>query len=205
MLHPDKWETNAFTHEFAFMVIAWNHLEQTAQQMLLARLGGSNEAWMVVAEMGNRALPNAIKATSKTLDRDELIADIDHFLKGYELLLAKRNHWVHSLLGVVPENQNSPNCEGWLKAVSAKGTLKYTDGRVSSANLAKFFEQATAFSNFGTAILNELQGESELWAAMRDRLGKPPPSLERPPLPDALDKQTREVPKHWLQPESSAE
>ena len=205
MLHPDKWETSAFTHEFAFMIIAWNHLEQTAQQILLARLGGSNEAWMVVAEMGNKALPNAIMATSKSLDSDDLIADVAHFLKGYELLLTKRNYWVHSLLGVVPETQDSPQCEGWLHAVSAKGTLKYSEGRVSVANLSKFFEQATAFGNFGDAILNELHGEEGVRGVVREIVDKPPPSLERPPLPGALDKRTREVPKHWLRPESSEE
>lgn len=87
MIHPDKWETTAFSHEYPYMIIAWNHLEQAAQRILLARLGGSNEAWMVVAEMGHRALPNAIKATSKTLDSDELVAHISYFLKAFEFLL----------------------------------------------------------------------------------------------------------------------
>jgi hypothetical protein len=160
MIHPDKWETSAFTHEYAFMVIAWNHLEQTAQRILLARLGGSNEAWMVVAEMGNKALPNAIRATSKTLVSANLVADINHFLRGFDLLLSKRNYWVHSLIGVVPETDKTAQCAGLLHAVSAKGTLKYSEGRVSVSDLSKFFTEATAFSAFGEAILNELQEEN---------------------------------------------
>ena len=135
MIHPDKWETTAFSHEYPYMIIAWNHLEQAAQRILLARLGGSNEAWMVVAEMGHRALPNAIKATSKTLDSDELVAHISYFLKAFEFLLAKRNHWVHGLLGLAPEAEDNPQCAGWIKTVSAKGTLKYSEDQVLALQL----------------------------------------------------------------------
>ena len=192
MLHPDKWETSAFTHEFAFMVVAWNHLEQRAQQILLARLGGSNEAWMVVAEMGNKALPNAIRATSKSLDNDDLIADVDQFLKGYEPGSGRQG------------TSTAQGSDSYSLATPALG-VKYSEGRVSVANLSKFFEQATAFGNFGDAILNELQGEEGVRGVVREIANKPPPSLERPPLPGALDKRTREVPKHWLRPESSEE
>ena len=205
MLHPDKWETTAFSHEYVFMIISWNHLEQAAQRLLLARLGGSNEAWMVVTEMGNKMLPNAVRATSKTLEDRELVAHIDHFLKAYELLLSKRNYWAHGLLGVIPEADDNPQCAGWIKTVSAKGTFKYSEDRILVADLQQFFADASAFSNFGEAILNALQGENEYWAELRENLGKSPPSLERPPLPGALSKQTREVPVHWLRPPTSQE
>ncbi|MEP7222851.1 MAG: hypothetical protein ABI673_09325 [Novosphingobium sp.] len=205
MIHPDKWDPNAFGHEFAFMLIAWNLLEQTAHQLLLARLGGSSEAWMVVTELGNKAIPNAIRSTSKTLESDVLIEHIDHFLKGYESLLTKRNYWTHGLRGVIPETEDNPICAGMIKTFSAKGTMKYSEDRVTVAQLQQFFSDATAFSSFCEAILNELQGENELWAEMREILNKPPPSLERPLLPGALNKQIRAVPTHWLRPEPSPE
>lgn len=205
MLHPDKWNPSPLAHEFLFSIIHWNHLEQAAQRILLSRLGGSSEAWMVVVEMGNRAIPNAIKSTSKTLNDTELISRIEHFLKGYERLLTKRNFWVHGILGVALEKEDSPDCAGWISSISAKGTTRHSDTRVNVTDLKGFIDDAKAFSAFGEAILNELDGESDFSEAIREMIGKPLPSLETPPLPDVLDKQTRDLPAHLLRRSTSPE
>jgi hypothetical protein len=171
MLHPDKWDTSQFTHEFTFSVIAWNHLEFTSKSLLSALLGNSPASWLVTSEMQNVSLANGIASCAIALGDIKLEAKIKHFIAGIEKLRNSRNFWMHGLVGVVPESEQSATCAGSISQIQAKGNVRHNEIKLTVKILGEFIESARLFRQYGQSIINEIAGENTWWKEFREGLG----------------------------------
>lgn len=182
---PHTYDLSEFATEFTWGLIAWNLAEMQGRQMLSMMLGGELTAMAIVADMGNRTVLEGIEAASRELPDAELRGHLAHFCKGFGILLGYRNQYAHGLIGVQFDETVGLNRKlvGSVMQLKSGGRLKSINRTVDMAEIRAFVRHAKALSRYAAAIETELGLDDYGIAEM---LGMPPPTLEKPEWPSAL-------------------
>ena len=147
-------------------------------------LGDTLTAQAITADMGNRSVLEGLQSACREGDMQDVREHIEHFMRGFGVLLGYRNHYVHSLRGVMHSHQVGMNVimQGWLAKFTGKGKLRVVTAPVLS-EMTEFKEAALALSRYATAILLEMGMEDY---GFSDMLKMPRPLLEKPVWPKSL-------------------
>ena len=148
---PSKNEI-VFCGRFVLFTISWNLCEIQARTILQLILGESEPASAIAAEIQNRSLSNAIRASARDKRFAKHREHLEHFVTGYDLLLAYRNYYTHALVGVNGEG-------GSLLSISAKGRLGMFEGNITVEELNSLQSDMQHLLGYATAIRQELGDE----------------------------------------------
>lgn len=182
---PHTYDISEFSREFTWGLLFWNSAEASAKTMLTMMLGDTLTAQAITADMGNRSVLEGLQAACRDEDMQAIREHIEHFIRGFNVLLGYRNHYVHGLRGVLHSHQIGMNIimQGWIAKFSGKGRLRAVMSPVPISEMTDFKEAALALSRYSSAILVEM-GMDDL--GLSDMLEMPRPSLEKPVWPKSL-------------------
>lgn len=182
---PYTYDLSEFATEFTWGLLFWNLAETQSRSILTWLLGNELPAMAIVADMKNRSILQGIEAAGRELDDTELRDHLAHFCKGFGALLGYRNQYVHGLTAVHLGDTVGLNRKlvGQVMAMKSEGRLRVTNRTVPMDEIRNFVAHTKALSQYGSALKTAL-GMDDFGVA--EILGMPPPSLEKPVWPSAL-------------------
>ena len=160
--------------------MSWNHCEIQARQILKLLLGDDDPALAITAEIQNRSLSNAIRACAVLKRFAKQREHLEHFVTGYDKLLAYRNYYTHALISMKDDY-------GELLSISAKGRLGTFADKITSDEINDLQGHMQRLLGYGAAIRKDMGDKGgaldEVISALSASLEKPqwPPSLKKFP------------------------
>lgn len=149
-----------FSVEFTSFAMTWNHCELIAKQIFQLIVGGGREeepAMAIAAELQNRSLLDIIETIVATQGFEEIRPHIKHFNSGFRRILAYRNFYIHSLMGI----EDGVGGLLSLKAGKAGKRLAYRAENLTVEELDRLRIHMMSLIGYGAVIQKELGASGE--------------------------------------------
>ena len=181
------------------MLVAWNGAEEIARSILRWQCQSPNVD-VLISEMNNVTMRDAILAIAKVEARADLGEHLDHFASIFDLVREYRNYYAHGIRGVFPADsliEAFPVLKAWLKHSGETNTcVGMVYHAISRAKLAQDFDVVSVsnlkavehwsfcVSGYGTALEIAFKTGGSTKAARKEWPSWP----EKPTLPPKLEK-----------------
>jgi|GEM_PF-4404984 len=139
-------------HEYAFslaeFITGWNRAERVLHLILNELIGGTAETFIVIVEMGNRSVVNALLSYAADKMNEVEKRAINHLMEYFNRILGHRNYLVHGLHLLAYDNKTN-QAVGEVYAVSSKSRLILHHEVISKTDLE---EKRVMLTNLSSAL-----------------------------------------------------
>ena len=175
-------DARTFRHaKIGEIIVAWNSVEYLARNMLSHIAGGGPSALALTANLGNVAVKEGLDVLANEILTGSFQDHVFHFGKMFDCLREHRNWTVHGVIAIA--KNSSGETIGISQMESARSRLVLHQKHTTIDELEELLSHIKALNLYGGNILfsEDLTGIPQISAP---RLSL----LEKPPLPDRLQK-----------------
>jgi hypothetical protein len=175
-----------FQECFTQSVIAWNRCEIEMQRIFVALAGNTTGVVAAAANLGNRGLPDAIKAVADNLGSLDIVEHLTHACQLLDDLRGYRNHYVHGIIGAGRMWLGGAfYADAWT--LRGKGRLQIAEQPIAVTEIETFWQRVSELHDYLNDIARFLENNP---------IDAPITWLDKPPKPPQLTIQSRKFQSH---------
>lgn len=161
------------------MLLEWNTAEDWLQGLLLNEMGRSDKMQVLTTHMSNVAVTDALRTLAADFSTPEMAPHLTHAAELFDRLREYRNFYAHASIVQWPDTKGA---RIYLHQATARGRFSLSQTFVRGQEIEELIEQCMALSRYASAITGwyPMRGDPDYSQSLS--------SLEKPPLPDRLQK-----------------